>query len=389
MSTNPYRNNPNKVLPVRVRKEDDEGTLYASINAMLLQLTQQTDSDVSYSLKPLTGGITNVLYRATPSNGSEEFVVRFFGDGTEIFIDRTVENNVFASLSQAGLAPAFVGLFENGRVEGMLDCHNLSCDDMVNPVLIPHIAKSVAILHKQNVDMDRNVDIWSKLDQFFQMAVGKTITTEWFSNAVFTLMYISFFVYIDAFDAGKLKGRGGDVKKMRDESIWLKEKMEQLHNDARSTSDDASVFEFQKGCQFAFEKVMAHNDLLSGNILINNDYDGSADPSLTIIDYEYTCYNARAFDIGNHFCGEWISRSIAYLSISADLWTNSSFKLEYAGFDFDIRNLFPNEETRHVYFRNYVAEANGCSPSDVSPQFLKGLDVRFGKRLSFLPSSTP
>jgi hypothetical protein len=44
--------------------------------------------------------------------------------------------------------------------------------------LIPHIAKSVAILHKQNVDMDRNVDIWSKLDQFFQMAVGKTITTE-------------------------------------------------------------------------------------------------------------------------------------------------------------------------------------------------------------------
>lgn len=171
MSTNPYRNNPNAVLPVRVRKEDDEGTLYASINAMLTQLTQQPD--ISFELKPLTGGITNVLYRATPSNGSEEFVVRFFGDGTEIFIDRSVENNVFAMLSSAGLAPAFVGLFENGRVEGMLDCHNLSCDDMINPVLIPHIAKSVAVLHKQNVDMDRNVDIWSKLAQFFDMAVGE------------------------------------------------------------------------------------------------------------------------------------------------------------------------------------------------------------------------
>jgi hypothetical protein len=109
----------------------------------------------------------------------------------------------------------------------------------------------------------------------------------------------------DAFDTGKLKGRGGDVKKMRDESIWLKDKMQQLStgNDA---TDDNSVFEFQKGCQFAFEKVMAHNDLLSGNILINNDYDGSANPNLTIIDYEYTCYNARAFDLGNHFCGRLI-----------------------------------------------------------------------------------
>jgi thiamine kinase-like enzyme len=167
----PYRNNPNAVLPVRVRKEDDEATLHANIVAMLRELTQQPD--VCYTLKPLTGGITNVLYRATPTDGSEEFVVRFFGDGTEIFIDRSVENNVFATLSQVGLAPAFVGLFENGRVEGMIDCRNLTCEDMTDPTFIPHIAKSIAVLHKQNVDMDRNVDIWSKLKQFFDMAVGE------------------------------------------------------------------------------------------------------------------------------------------------------------------------------------------------------------------------
>lgn len=168
----PYRNNPNAVLPLRVRKEDDEATLYANINAMLVQLTEQPD--VTFAIKRLTGGITNVLYRATPSDGSEEFVVRFFGDGTEIFIDRSIENKVFAMLSLAGLAPAFVGLFENGRVEGMLDCRNLTCDDMTNPALIPHIAKGVAVLHKQNVDMDRNIDIWSKLAQFFNMAVGES-----------------------------------------------------------------------------------------------------------------------------------------------------------------------------------------------------------------------
>lgn len=317
-----YRNNPNAVLPVHVKKDDDSAVLYENINSMLRQLTDQPD--VSYSLRPLTGGITNVLYRATPSNGSEEFVVRFFGDGTEAFIDRSVENNVFATLSTVGLAPAFVGLFENGRVEGMLDCRNLTCDDMVNPTLIPSIAKSIAILHKQNVDMDRNVDIWTKLAKFFDMSV-------------------------EAFDAGKLKGRGLEVKKMRDESLWLKDKIQKLIvGDSDSSSD--SVFEFQKGCQFAFEKVMAHNDLLSGNILINNDYDGSAAPSLTIIDYEYTCYNTRAFDIANHFC-------------------------EYAGFDFDIRNLFPNEDIRALFLRNYVAEAKECSAEEIAPQFIKGLDM--------------
>ena len=107
----------------------------------------------------------------------------------------------------------------------------------------------------------------------------------------------------DAFDAGKLKGRGVEVKKMRDESIWLKSKMQQLCNES-SSDDNSSDVEFQLGCQFAFEKVMAHNDLLSGNILINNDYAGDVAPSLTIIDYEYTCYNTRAFDLSNHFCGK-------------------------------------------------------------------------------------
>ena len=310
---NPYRNNPNSVLPVHVKKEDAETLLHENIISMIRQLTQQPD--VSYTLQPLTGGITNVLYHATPLDGSEEFVVRFFGDGTEDFIDRSVENNVFASLSTVGLAPAFVGLFENGRVEGMLDCHNLTCDDMINPTLIPDIAKSIAILHKQNVDMDRNVDIWYKLAKFFDMAVGTS------SFAVFIMTVtdiltgyvdciydsvICFCYEIDAFDAGKLKGRGLDVKKMRDESLWLKEKMLQILSDSASgeSQESGSVFEFQKGCQFAFEKVMAHNDLLSGNILINNDYDGSSPPQLTIIDYEYTCYNSRAFDIANHFCGK-------------------------------------------------------------------------------------
>ncbi len=109
----------------------------------------------------------------------------------------------------------------------------------------------------------------------------------------------------DAYKSGKLpEGRGGGLVAFQQESLKLKDKMQKLFEECTGDSEEESVFEFQKGCKFAFEKVMAHNDLLSGNILINNCYDGQSAPKITIIDYEYTCYNARAFDLGNHFCGK-------------------------------------------------------------------------------------
>lgn len=42
--------------------------------------------------------------------------------------------------------------------------------------------------------------------------------------------------------------------------------------------------------------VLAHNDLLLGNILYNPKRE-----SVVFIDYEYTAFNYQAFDIANHF----------------------------------------------------------------------------------------
>lgn len=97
---------------------------------------------------------------------------------------------------------------------------------------------------------------------------------------------------------------------MQKEGALLKERISQLFVDCGGNSnsnavdtDSSSIFEYQRGCQFAFERVLTHNDLLSGNILVNNDYEAGKEPVLTLIDYEYACYNTRAFDIANHFCG--------------------------------------------------------------------------------------
>lgn len=69
--------------------------------------------------------------------------------------------------------------------------------------------------------------------------------------------------------------------------------------------------------------VFAHNDLLSGNIMINEVED-----KLYIIDYEYASYNFRGFDIGNHFA-------------------------EYAGLDCDY-NLYPSKDEQYHFFRHYL-----------------------------------
>ncbi|NXV57988.1 CHKB kinase, partial [Molothrus ater] len=50
--------------------------------------------------------------------------------------------------------------------------------------------------------------------------------------------------------------------------------------------------------------VFCHNDVQEGNILLLAGHEASSD-RLMLIDFEYSSYNYRGFDLGNHFC-EWV-----------------------------------------------------------------------------------
>ncbi|XP_077035441.1 choline/ethanolamine kinase isoform X2 [Agelaius phoeniceus] len=50
--------------------------------------------------------------------------------------------------------------------------------------------------------------------------------------------------------------------------------------------------------------VFCHNDVQEGNILLLAGREASSD-RLMLIDFEYSSYNYRGFDLGNHFC-EWV-----------------------------------------------------------------------------------
>ena len=53
--------------------------------------------------------------------------------------------------------------------------------------------------------------------------------------------------------------------------------------------------------------VFAHNDLLSGNILLK-------DGKVKLIDFEYASFNIAAYDIANHFC-EWSGFDSDYMAL--------------------------------------------------------------------------
>lgn len=104
--------------------------------------------------------------------------------------------------------------------------------------------------------------------------------------------------------------------------------------------------------RFACDTVFAHNDLLrfvrwpapsprvclvptqalappcSGNILFKEGTE-----EVQLLDYEYGCYNLRAFDWANHFC-------------------------EYAGFDSDFDRWYPSTRRQIVFLDAYVRAAD-------------------------------
>lgn len=90
--------------------------------------------------------------------------------------------------------------------------------------------------------------------------------------------------------------------------------------------------------------VFCHNDLLPGNILVLGGRERPETPDdLTFIDFEYSSYNHRGFDFGNH-------------------WN------EYAGLACDY-SRYPTPEAQERFARAYLAAGPGGerpSPSDAA-----------------------
>ncbi|XP_038934504.1 choline/ethanolamine kinase isoform X3 [Rattus norvegicus] len=83
--------------------------------------------------------------------------------------------------------------------------------------------------------------------------------------------------------------------------------------------------------------VFCHNDIQEGNILLLSEPD--SDDNLMLVDFEYSSYNYRGFDIGNHFC-EWV------YDYTYEEWP--FYKARPAD--------YPTREQQLLFIRHYLAE---------------------------------
>jgi len=205
-------------------------------------------------------GLSNVIWKVTSLSqveGPSSIIFRKFGDNEEI-ISRDQEHYVFTELAKTGLGPSHYGGNERARLEEFYESRCLKPSDVSNDAIRKNVAKSLANLHKVNMDaLDKKPMFLKALDE---QALPKVAQVK---------------AQTDAFSPV--------------EREWL--------NEILTLTSDEEI-NFLKEIVPKSENCIAfsHNDLHSQNILLVE-----RSHKLVLIDFEYSSYNYRGYDIANFF----------------------------------------------------------------------------------------
>ncbi|KAL1289521.1 hypothetical protein AAHE18_20G065100 [Arachis hypogaea] len=256
--------------------------------------------DSCFLVERISGGITNLLLKVSVKEENcvdVSIAIRLFGLNTDSIIDRQRELQATKYISAAGFGATWLGVFGNGMVHSFIIANTLTPSDMREPKQAAKIAKQLQRFHQVEIPGSKEPQLWNEIRKFFEQA-----SVLEFDDIKKQKIYetISF-------------------AKVHDEIVELKEVTDRLNSPV----------------------VYAHNDLLSGNVMINNEQD-----KVYLIDYEYASYNYRGYDIGNHFA-------------------------EYAGFDCDY-TFYPNRNEQYHFFRHYLQPER---PNEVAREDLETLYV--------------
>ena len=274
------------VVPIDTDENFEKGVKYV-IKKMVPEFKDANENDISIS--HFSEGITNKIACATNKINNFKVIVRTYGAFTEYVIDRDMELLVMNSSPTISI----YGLFLNGIIYTFIEGRTISIEDLSDVKTFNDTAKSIVRHHKLNPPIKKIPLLFITL-------------RKWISNVPLE--------YLDP------KKEAFDIKMLKEELIFMEENLKN-----RS------------------EIVFCHNDLLLKNFIKN-------DKGIELIDFEYSGYSYRAFDIANHF-NEW------------------------CGFDMNWDN-FPNVETQRkflkVYFEAYYD--NKKSEDDLKKEIDKEIE---------------
>lgn len=203
------------------------------------------------------GGITNEIFKVSlVDRPSEDFTVlvrKFGAEGVISAAARARETSIFAQLAAAGLGPRLRGVFANGRVEQWLPARPISLDEMRDDDVQRGVAESMARLHSfcpaEVSESEKCTSLWDSIAEWLK--IGRTLN---------------------------LSYRDCDIEA-------IKREVDYLRNFLTLDAPRSPL-------------VFAHCDLLASNILVSTD----GQRRISLIDFEYSSFCYRGFDIGNFFC---------------------------------------------------------------------------------------
>lgn len=241
----------------------------------------------------MKGAMTNKVFEchwARKEGKEAQVIVRIYGDGTDVFFRREDEIATFELMSAAGQGPKLLARFPSGRVEEFLHSRTLGKADLRNPSMQQRIAAAMGEFHRLPMPGPKVSRLWPRLRAWLESAleiVPRHLVREFGLEA------------LGAEVAALERRLGGPCERLG----------------------------------------YCHNDLQYGNIMVDE-----RTGTVTLIDYEYSAYNAVAFDVANFFC-----------EMAADYHSETPHVLDYSE--------YPAYEERWRFVEAYLrASANGGAP---------------------------
>ncbi|XP_029378447.1 choline kinase alpha isoform X2 [Echeneis naucrates] len=217
----------------------------------------------------IRGGLSNKLFLCSlPDSvqavGDEprSVLLRLYGailQGAEAMV---LESVMFAILAERELGPKLYGIFPQGRLEQFVPSRKLDTCELSDPSISAEVAEKMAKFHGMRMPFNKEPKwLFGTMDKYLSQVMRVNFTRESHLRCFNRLL-----------------------------SYNLPQEMDLLKSLLESTHSPV---------------VFCHNDCQEGNILLLKDRHTSDTQKLMLIDFEYSSYNYRGFDIGNHFC-EWM-----------------------------------------------------------------------------------
>lgn len=121
-------------------------------------------------IDPLIGGITNKLFRVR-TDRQGDYVVRIYGQKTELFIDREIEMQNIRLMESSGVTPKLIRYLpeKNITIVEFIPGKAYTNDDFLDEKNLPDLIRPIRLIHQADVKLPRLFDPCIEVHRLFDI----------------------------------------------------------------------------------------------------------------------------------------------------------------------------------------------------------------------------